>query len=238
MFSRKEYIRSIQNFPLQNGITNRLIGDFSLHQDPEETENQLRRLSKILSINELHRLIPQHGSEVSYAERILRFTYYNSDALIAKKGENPKLLTSPTGDCPIVMVTNKQTEFGALIHAGWRPIKGNIIPATIAHLKEMSPPEQLEVGIFPGICKNCFKVEPGFDGEGYFDNYIDNDHLNLKEVILEQLINWEKIPADNIHALKYCSCHERITFKGVHFYLFFSYRRDKRAERNLVFLSI
>lgn len=229
-----KFFKKINSYPLRNGITTSSMGDFSLEQDKEESENQLRRLMAITEISNIHRLIPEHNNNFSIADRDMGINYHAADAIISPPEKRPKLLASPTGDCPIILLTDKNNNFGAILHVGWRSLKEKIIANTLSSLKSIFSIKEMIVGIFPGICVNCFKAESGFDGNGYFDEKISRNRLNLKSLIMEQLRN-EGVLINNIHKYEYCSFHSRESDKEDNPLLFYSHRRGD-VQRNLVFM--
>lgn len=217
------FFKTIPSFPLRNGLTTIGMGDFSL--DHKGSEDRLKRLMELAQMRSSHRLIPKHAGKFSVADEDARqIVYHTGDAIISRADKEPKLLTSPTGDCPIILLTNQEEEFGAIIHAGWRPIKEQIVKNTVAPIKDIFPSEKMMAGIFPGICEKCFEVTPGF-GEGYFDSQIVDCRLNLKQVIVKELAE-AGISENNILSYKYCSYHNE---------QYYSHRKGN-PERNLVFM--
>lgn len=232
-FYEKGFFEKVENFPARNGITNVGMGDFSLHQNSEEAENQLRRLVSVLNVDSLHRAIPVHRDIINFAEKRKGVTYYEGDAIISKNGGDKKALLCPTADCPIVILTNDNNDFGAIVHCGWKPLKEKIIPKVLTLIKALDDLDNIKAGIFPGICVGCYEVIPGF-AEGYFDDYIlPNNKLNLKKVIVDELVN-KGVNGKNIQIYNYCSAHEIRDGDN----LYYSYRRDKNGKRNIVFMVI
>ncbi|MFW5888632.1 MAG: polyphenol oxidase family protein [Patescibacteria group bacterium] len=233
VFYEKGFFEKVENFPARNGITNVRMGDFSLNQDQKEAEDQLRRIVYMLNVNAVHRAIPMHRDIINFAENRGGVNYYEGDAIISKNGKNKKVLVCPTGDCPIIILTNDNNDFGAIIHCGWRPLKEKIIPKTLSLIKALVSLDEVKIGIFPGICVGCYEVTHGF-AEGCFDDYIlPNRKLNLKKVIIEELIT-KGINAKNIQICNYCSAHEIRDGDN----LYYSYRRDNNGKRNIVFMVI
>lgn len=232
-FWREGFFKKIEDFPTSNGITTLHMGDFSFNQPHEEAEDQHRRIMCLLETSALHRLVPEHSSKIHSPTEDRGMEYHWGDGLVAFPFQGKAVLACPTGDCPIVIMTNEQRDFGAIMHCGWKSISSGIIPQMLDMIKCIHPLENVKAGIFPGICVGCYEVKPGFAG-GYFDDYIlPNSKLNLKKVILEEMIS-EGLEAKNIQIYNYCSAHEIKDGE----YVFYSHRRDGDGRRNLAFMVL
>lgn len=230
-----EFFEIIEDFPLRNGITNVDMGDFGFNsQSFQEMENQHLRLLEVLESSSLHRLIPEHGKEWFFVPKTkLTLNYYGGDILISEAGEENRVLACPTADCPTLIISANDKTFAAIVHCGYRSIQKGVIPTAFKLVNEVYPMEDIKIGLFPGICGNCYKVGPEFVG-GFFDEHLSSDRkLDLEKVILHECLD-RGVKEENITICGYCSAH------NVHNgdFLFFSYRRDNTSRRNLVFTII
>ncbi len=232
----EEFIKKIDDFPLRNGITNVKMGDFGINeQSLKERENQHQKLLEALRCTHIHRMALQHGEQIHFTLGTQAINYYEGDAIISNPDSEKRLLACPTADCPTVIISTNNKDFAAIIHCGYRSLKKNIITKTLTTLKETYSiqNQDIKIGIFSGICGNCYRVGPEFVG-GFFDKYLSpNRKLDLKKVILDQCLIFG-IKTENINICEYCSAHE--IHKKEH--LYFSYRRNSTLKRNLVFVII
>lgn len=227
------------NFPLYSGITTIAFGSTQLDGEQETEYNQ--QLSKRVYTKFFCKIRPHHSD---YVEKItlLNFkNYVDCDALlfprktIANHNFSP-LLISNTADCPIILVSDTHLRTSALIHSGWKGTQKNIVGKTIklmlfkhradewGYLKS----KDLMAFVWPGICESCYEL--GAEREKHFPGKIKNGHLNLKEIIVEQL---QQTGVENIISTDACSYHWRVN--GQH--VLHSHRREHNGKRNCVFLS-
>jgi copper oxidase (laccase) domain-containing protein len=231
-----EFFNKIHGFPIRNGITKTGMGDFGVYEKhPQEVENQHLRLLEALDVIEMHRLIPEHKDKIAVTFlNLSTLNFYNhADALISAPGGEEILLACPTADCPTLLATTANKDFATLIHCGYRPVKKGLVPQALNTLSLSYPAQEIMIGIFPGICGYCYEVGPEFT-RGFFREYLSIDRkLNLKNVVIDQCID-SGIDAENIFVCDYCSYHSEE--EGVP--LYFSYRRNRTPQRNLVFAVI
>ena len=139
------------------------------------------------------------------------------------------LLSVLTADCLPVLVYHPEGVIAA-IHAGWRGLYDEIIPATLAQL-----PDQVKVAVGPGIGVCCYEVSE--DLAKQFTNKFGSGvvepgptrkpHLNLQSVAMLQLQQSKVAEIDLAHLCT--SCHPE---------LFFSFRRDGSSGRQMSFISL
>lgn len=79
----------------------------------------------------------------------------DADASITTK--NNFICAILTADCLPILLTNKQGDFVAAIHAGWRGLNDGIIEKTIAELNRFTAQNMLAF-IGPAICHKCFEI--------------------------------------------------------------------------------
>jgi len=138
-----------------------------------------------------------------------------------------------TADCLPLLITNKNADKVAAIHAGWRGLAAGIIENTINKLQE--DPKNLLVWLAPAIGPNKFEV--GVDVKEAFLANAKNSQLveasfiklnnekylaNLYSLAKERLLSLN-VPLENIYMENYC------TFTQEQY--FHSYRRDKTTAR-------
>lgn len=157
-------------FPeIVQGITNRSYGDMTFSHLPlEEVVKNRRQFATDLGIDLNQVVSPQlvHGNRivvVGVGDKGKGALSPESrlpgvDGMITK--ERGLFLMTTVADCIPVFVYDPANRVVALIHAGWRGIIDQIIPKTIDKFRDFnSKPEDLIVGIGPGICQKHFIVK-------------------------------------------------------------------------------
>jgi len=149
---------------------------------------------------------------------------YNSaipgyDGLITRESFLP--LAVFTADCLPIFILDTKQRLAAILHAGWRGTKNNILQAALQILKHefSSRAEEIICGLGPGIRSCCYEV--GAEFNNYFSkNLVRRKRrifLDLAGANLKQLIE-SGIPEENISDSGICtSCRNKD---------FFSYRRE------------
>ena len=147
------------------------------------------------------------------------------------------LLAVQTADCLPVLIVDERTHAVAAIHAGWRGTLARIVARTVERMQQQydSRPEDLRAALGPAIGACCFEVGPevldAFQREfSYADELISDrpqdgkGHLDLNQANARQLIDCG-LRADRIYDSGLCTyCRHD---------LFFSYRRERGAERHV-----
>ena len=149
----------------------------------------------------------------------------NTDGLVtAEKGIH---LMIKVADCLPVFIFDPTREIVGLVHAGWRGILGGIVSESIQKMVSLgSRPEDLVVGIGPGICQKHFTVKndvlvhfkdayPKATMVRNKDGYVD-----LRRAVLDDLVK-SQVPKENIEVSHLCTFCE----SG----LFGSFRRDGKG---------
>ncbi len=250
------FIVKISQFPANHGITTNKFGNcgfskpralnFKLFNcniklnscgflDPLEKKQNLR-LMKLVNASCFFKIVPEHKDriiEVKTTSRVLN--YLKCDAIICRrppKSQKPVLISN-TADCPIIFLSDKDKNFIAIIHSGWRGTVRNIVGQTVEKIKICfdAEVENVQAGIWGGICPYCYKVSN--DLKKYFPNEIVNGHLNLRNIITKQLLNSGILPKNIFLTNNFCSAHSLDTND----FLFASYRRDKNQKRNAAFIT-
>ena len=226
-----------QKFPALAGISTNELGDFAVYSDDQAAEFSLNRhLAKALCGSyEYHKLIPDHDDKIANADE--KGSWWHGDGFWSFDPDFPKnkkvgdALISITADCPSVVISSINQSFISVIHSGWRGTEKRIIPKAInLAIGQGIDSSQLLVGLFPGICGQCYEVGPEF--EKIFPGYVENDCLDLRSVIMDQITGCG-INAEQIFTLDYCSLESQKEGQ----FLFQSVRRNKSKERNAVFIA-
>lgn len=143
-----------------------------------------------------------------------------------------------SADCIPILLTNKNADFVAAIHAGWRGIESNIIENTIK--KVNAPAYDMLAYIGPAICKSHFEVgievldllvHSNNKNKQFFAPGNSNKfHCDLVGIAKLQLLNLG-LPEVNIYLSNRCTyCTQE---------LFYSYRREGITGRiaSLIWLT-
>jgi YfiH family protein len=145
-----------------------------------------------------------------------------------------------TADCLPILMADRAKKVIAAVHAGWRGIWRGVIERTVAEMTRtfQSVPADIVAGIGPGIGPCCYEVKE--DVVSLFRNaYTAADqfiqeregkmYLDLRSVAQLELTQ-AGIPFANIAVVNLCtSCQQD---------LFFSYRRENNAGRQLSFIVL
>ena len=100
-----------------------------------------------------------HGNRVEIvSSRDKNKTILRTDGLLTE--ERGLFLTLTVADCLPIFLYEKKMGIIGLIHAGWRPLSKNILEEAMTEIKGlMGLPENIVVGIGPGISKCHFEVK-------------------------------------------------------------------------------
>jgi hypothetical protein len=166
-----------------------------------------------------------HGSSVKVVGRRDRGkTIPGVDGLITAEKQLP--LAIFTADCMPIFLCDKENKVTGVVHAGWRGLVKGIIKQAVNIFKQefKCNPENISAAAGPHIQKCCFEV--GDELKGVFglkgsENKADMSRLARKSLEEE--------------GIKNISISDRCTF---HDDLFFSYRRNKTAERMMSLVMV
>jgi YfiH family protein len=211
----KQFI-SENNFPCKHFTTTKVAGNM---------KNKIERDKFLFSLNlnpvKLVLANQIHSSNVKIVSTFDQNTVVdNCDSLIT--ADKDTILGIFTADCVPLLIFSEDSKVKAAIHAGWKGIYSGIIENTFDILtKDFSiKPNQIKVYIGPHIRSCCYEVS--YEMEQSFNIKLINNKLNLSEIVCNKL---KKLEINNIFDINRCTFHEENTF--------FSYRRDKSAERIL-----
>jgi len=209
------------------GVTNRSYGDMSLNHKPlEEVVKNRRQFTTDLGID-LDQVV---SSQLVHGNRIVAVgaedkgkgasdpgsRLLGADGLITK--EKGLYLMITVADCLPIFIYDPTNRVVALVHAGWRGIIDQIIPQTLAKFLEFdSKPEDLIVGIGPGICQKHFIVQ-----DNVLKLFLDiypaatlvrnkNGYVDLKKAILQDLKK-AHVHARNIEISNDCTVCDNGTY--------------------------
>ena len=173
--------------------------------------------NKIITANQIH------SDNIAVINKKNDF-YDNTDALISNI-EN-SLFIMNFADCVPIILYDKTTNTGAIVHAGWRGTAQNIAQKTVFKMQNKLNinPKNITALIGPAIGKCCFETN-----EDVFYKLID-DKNNLilyekkgdKYYIDLKLLNYNQLKntgVENIDICSYCTCCMSD--------IFFSYRKEK-----------
>lgn len=207
---------SLSKFPeIIHGISTRAYGNMHLGKSNEAKENRQNffldleiSLQDTIGLNQVHaaNVIPVGERE---KENQLKLS---GDGLITR--EKGIYLAITIADCLPVLIYDPTLEIVCLVHAGWRGVIGQIIPKAIEKFRQfLSEPQNLMVGIGPGICQKHFVVKndvlekfkdlyPSATFVRNHDGYVD-----LKKAVLIDLKH-AGIPRHNVEIASDCPvCH-------------------------------
>lgn len=145
------------------------------------------------------------------------------------------LLTTVHADCLPVFFYDPEHEAIGVVHAGWRGTNLGIAPKCVRVMEEEygTKPEDVQVFIGPGICKECFEVGPEVrdtfaENWPFIDEYAvpkgEKYYIDLKGVNKRELTDMGVLP-ENIEVTEHCTYHEPE--------LFVSYRREGGTKMRL-----
>jgi YfiH family protein len=212
----KEKLIEENNFPSRHFTTIKLCADMK-----DEAARNVLLHSLGLDVDNLVLAKQPHGNNVAIVTKKHKGSFINDcDGLIT--ADKDIMLGVFTADCmPVLMVSkDKSKSAKAVVHAGWKGLASGILINTVKIFKEGFGvnPETLAVYIAPHIKECCYEVSADFGD--IFETKLKNCRLNLAAVACKIL---EKEGVNGIYVSPHCTCCESD--------LFFSYRRDKTADR-------
>jgi YfiH family protein len=228
----------------QNGVTYFQLPLFrrTKHAFGTKTRRGEKTLGAALGIPQgrLLTLRQVHGAEVLIYDQYTRALSYPPpcDAVITDKKR--VALGIWTADCLPILMIDRSKKVIAAVHAGWRGIWRGIIERTVSEMNKAfeSLPADIVAGIGPGIGPCCYEV--GTDVKSLFQSSHEDHHQFIQErkgrtyLDLRGAAQLELsevgIPPENIEAIPLCTACRKD--------LFFSYRRDKKPERQLSFIML
>ncbi|MDR0977772.1 MAG: peptidoglycan editing factor PgeF [Endomicrobium sp.] len=162
-----------------------------------------------------------HGNNVRIVKHSDKNTFIeNCDGLITD--DKSILLGIFTADCIPILISSRDGEIKAAVHAGWRGILSGIVENTVGILKKnfCVSAKNIMVYIGPHIRSCCYKT--GAEMEVKFNIRLVNGKLDLTSILYDKL---KKCGINEIFDIEQCTFHNKE--------LFFSYRRDCCTDRLL-----
>ena len=200
-----------------------LLTPAKLDELKEETDRNKEFLKKHLMCQDIITAKQVHGDNVEIVSKDCNF-YDNTDALVSNI-ENTLMIMN-FADCVPIIMYSKESNTGAIVHAGWRGTAQHIAQKTVKKMVEKLniKPKYITALIGPSIGKCCFETD-----EDVFRQLIeDKTQTNLYEKRGEKyfidlkLLNQNQLEESgiiNIDVCSYCTfCMSDI---------FCSYRKEK-----------
>lgn len=190
--------------------------------DLECDEKENRSLLKRTLNGQIYTAVQTHGTNVETVKSG-KFLYEDTDALISNTPGDILLLNF--ADCVPIILYDKTTDTGAVVHAGWRGSESEIVAKTVQKLNDELnvKRENIIALIGPAIGKCCFET-----GEDVFDKLIkDKSDTELYEVRNGKyypdlkMINRKQLAESGVKEIDicgYCTCCMSDVF--------FSYRKE------------
>lgn len=240
MFSRLEFsedgtVCRLNNFPASHFFTAAQAGSMTskCNFEPVFRANALTQLRAVSVVP------PQeHSDSILFAPSYCREEKgVECDGLFTTSAEVALVLRP--ADCFPILMTTIDRYFVGLVHAGWRgtdlEIARQAVELTVKHYP--IEPEDIFVGIGPGIHKSCYNDEElandlykddrwkPFIKENSFGTFGFGAYIDLLDFNVKQLLG-AGIKPEHIKIASNCACCSRDE-KGNH--LFFSHHRAERT---------
>ncbi len=183
-----------------------------------------------------------HGCEIAQiTKKTFRKAYYEmipeTDGLITDV--RGALLVTTHGDCLPIYAYDPVRKAVGLAHAGWRGTAAGIAAKLIEAMRNAygCKSSDIRTAIGPGICASCFEVGEEVAAQ-FTDAFPWSEDLicakdNGKFTIDLKAVNAQLLENEGVADVEIsprCTCCEPESF--------FSYRRDKTAERMLAYIAI
>jgi hypothetical protein len=216
------------DLPVVHGFTTIACGNLGFGKNPGDPDVIANRQRLFAELRLADRILVQ--PKQTHSARVVSVAEFapgcEADATFG--GSGYCLHSILTADC-VPLLAYHPSGVVAAIHAGWRGLMADIIPAAIALL-----PKHPMVAIGPAIGPCCYEVSEDLAGKfehKYGSDVVDRSsakpHLDLVRAALIQL---RQAGVEDIDAAHLCtSCHPD---------LFFSYRRDGSSGRQLAFIGL
>lgn len=214
---------------LPHGFTTRVWGNLGFGRNPGDPEVVANRKKLFEYENLTSRRLVQprqvHSSICIPASQF--FSGVEADGTYSDSKQD--LLSVLTADCLPLLVYHPDG-IAAAIHAGWRGLYDDIVPAALSQL-----PPGVQVVIGPSIGPCCYEVGDELAakfGQRFGSNVIQQvesgkPHLDLRRIAILQL---EQLNVQDLEVSQICTaCHSD---------LFYSYRRDGSSGRMMAFIGL
>ncbi len=226
----------LENFAnIRHGFSDQSAGNLSFKRTKIGTlsnRNMFFRNLKI-DINNIVSMEMVHGTQITKVSKLDRGRGAKSqnNVISGSDGlytfEQDIVLFGTYADCLPIYVYEPNSQFIALLHAGWRGVASKIITSLAKILKQEGiKTKDCIVVVGPHIQQCCFEVGEEVL-EQFPSKYTINNRINLKEYLLSQLIE-EKFKKDNIELSEICTLHND---------RFYSHRREGNKGANCAFIT-
>ncbi|KKQ18857.1 MAG: hypothetical protein US94_C0039G0006 [Berkelbacteria bacterium GW2011_GWB1_38_5] len=220
------------------GISNRNFGDmrFGYQKQADIVKNRAQFLGQLnINISDLVVPVLAHGAQIAIVgqhDKGKGATDHKT-AITATDGlitcESGVYLMVTVADCLPVLIYDPILKITGVIHAGWRGIIAQIVPKAINKFKTLgSVPQNLVVGVGPGICQKHFIVKKDvldlFLNQYPSSTFVRNNdgYVDLKKAVLTDLKNMGVL-SSNIEISNICTVCEN----GI----YGSYRKENDAVK-------
>lgn len=255
-----EIEKSGEQNPVRCGVSDRNNKNMCFFQDGGTDVVQNRTLFfEQAGIDPQRTVMPDvvHGSDVTViSEDDLGKGVFNLQGALKVDGLISYIpnstLAVDTGDCPVLLFSDKNGKISGLAHAGWKSLDGGIIRNILKKINERTPLDQIDVTLGVGICSACYRFPEnsqhplinnpnwqkyqtshpdktiGFDFNGYIKDQLEEFGIPTENITLNNGV---------------CSCHS-IDESGQN--VFYSHRRaskegadvSKKEGRFLTFIQL
>lgn len=210
---------------LKYGFSTRKDGSMNRHTQKENRENYFKKIG--IDPNRVVTADLIHGQKaIKVTEEMGGKMIQDADGLITNE---KNLFLSATGaDCFLIYFYDSLKQAVGISHTGWCGLLAGVIKNTIEGmiLNFGSAPQNILVGISPGIRKCHFKINP--EDKTKYENYPGTIIENKDEVFIDLagIIKFQlqdnKVLEKNIEDSGICTYCDKDEY--------FSYRRDKPSE--------
>lgn len=214
---------SLKKFPnLLHKITTAKFGDQKFSKKIKVNLNFVEVLKMIDKDFKFTLFRQVHGSEITIVD-------YQNEGKILENFDGGVteiknlFLAVFVADCFPILVFDPVAEIIGVAHAGRRGVEAQIAKNLISKMQDLGAiPENIHIGVGPGICGNCYEVQKDVASQFKFvANRNGQLFLDLEAEILDQLKN-SGLKPENIETAGVCVFEEEN---------FFSYRREKTNSR-------
>lgn len=177
-----------------------------------------------------------HGARVISVSSKMGDLVEEADAFVTTE---PNVVCAvATADCLPVLIWDVRERVVAAVHAGWRGVAAQIVPETIAYIRDEFPDSDLRVAMGPAMAASCYEVgdevvtacgKTVSDIASYLTATRPGHHLiDLKGIVVEQLER-HGITSNCIEDTAICThCNSQYA----------SFRRGDRQERQYSWIVI
>ena len=127
--------------------------------DPDHVRRNRSALAHAVGVDGRHvvSMAPVHGNDVGQVRSASEEPVPEVDALVTSV---PGLaLLTQAADCVPVLLADAEAGVVAVVHAGWKGVRSDIVGVTLDAMRDMgSRPDRMQALIGPAICGRCYPV--------------------------------------------------------------------------------